>query len=163
MNNRISNACYKMYNQMAPYVRAEADKFEKAQMDSIIKATDLEALELYNKAVVKIQKKMAKANQGKSVMVSGDPYAGVRRYLTKFSVNTAQNQFQVWTQLEQTLLVKFIDGNVKAQNPDGTFKHSDYSTHVPDGLKQPGYTDKWKESVAHDNGEVLEVKKNTEE
>lgn len=163
INNRISNACYKMYNQMAPYVRAEADKFEKAQMDSIIKSTDLEALALYNKAVVRIQKKMAKANQGKSVMVSGDPYAGVRRYLTKFSVNTAQNQFQVWTQLEQTLLVKFIDGNVKAQNPDGTFKHSDYSTHVPDGLKQPGYTDKWKESVAHDNGEVLEVKKNTEE
>jgi dipeptidase len=162
MNNRIANACYKMYNQMAPFVRAEVDKFEKAQMDSVVKSTDLEALSLYNKAVVKIQKKMAKANEGKSVMVSGDPYAGVRRYLTKFSDNTAQNQFAVWTKLEQTLLVKFIDGNVKAQNPDGTFRHSDYSTKVPDGLKQPGYTDKWKEMVVQDNGEVLEVKKKSE-
>jgi hypothetical protein len=54
------------------------------------------------------------------------------------------------------------DGNVKAQNPDGTFRHSDYSTKVPDGLKQPGYTDKWKEMVVQDNGEVLEVKKKSE-
>ena len=161
MNNRVANACYKMYNQMAPYVRVEADKFEHIQMDSLVKETDLAALEMYNKAVVKMQKKMDKANKGKSVMVSGDPYARIRRYLTNYSVKTAQGQFAVWTKLEQTLLVKFIDGNVKAQNADGSFRHSEYSTHIPDGLKQPGYTDKWKEAVVEDNGDVLQVRQKT--
>ena len=60
--------------------------------------------------------------------------------------------------LEETLLVKFIDGNVKAQNPDGSFVHSPYSEGVPEGLTQPGYTEHWKAVVAADHGEVLEVK-----
>ena len=53
------------------------------------------------------------------------------------------------------LTVKFIDGNVKAQNEDGTFKHSDFSEGIPSGMTQPGYTDKWKEAVANDNGSTL--------
>ena len=55
------------------------------------------------------------------------------------------------------MLIKFIDGNVKAQNADGTFKHSDLSVHIPEGLTQPGYTDLWKQGVATSYGEVLEV------
>ena len=33
INNRISNACYKMYNIMAPHVRAKIDAFEIDQME----------------------------------------------------------------------------------------------------------------------------------
>ena len=68
------------------------------------------------------------------------------------------DQFAAWTKLEETLLVKFIDGNVKAQNEDGSFKHSEYNEGTPDGLTQPGYTDKWKEAVVKDHGEVLEIR-----
>ena len=56
------------------------------------------------------------------------------------------------------MLVKFIDGNVKAQNEDGSFKHSEYNAGTPAELSQPGYTERWKAAVARDNGEVLEVK-----
>ena len=84
--------------------------------------------------------------------------AKVRRLLTQYSVNTAQEQFDKWVKLEETLLVKFIDGNVKAQFKDGTFRHSEFSTEIPDGLTQPGYTDVWKEQVAGSHGSLIEVK-----
>ncbi len=64
-------------------------------------------------------------------------------------METAQKQFAVWSKLEELLLVKFIDGNVKAQNEDGSFRHSKYDKGIPEGLTQPGYNDFWKEAVSH--------------
>ena len=89
----------------------------------------------------------------------------LRRQLTRFSTETAQNQFQAWVKLEETLLVKFIDGNVKAQDRDGNFLHTEHSTKMPAKMKQPGYSDKWKATVAADHGEVLVIpeKKNEDE
>jgi hypothetical protein len=54
--------------------------------------------------------------------------------------------------------VKFIDGNVKPQNEDGSFKHSEYGEGLPGKIEQPGYTELWKETVAREAGEVLKVK-----
>lgn len=136
MCNRIANACYKMYNQMAPVVRAEADEFELRQMNEAVPETDAKAVELINKG------RTAKA----------------KKLLTNYTVNTATAQMAHWTELEELLLVKFIDGNVKAQDENGNFKHTEYSEGIPDGLTQPGYTEKWKEAVAHDNGKILESK-----
>ena len=48
--------------------------------------------------------------------------------------------------------------SIKIQNPDGSFKHTEFSTGIPDGLTQPGYTDTWKEAVVHFHGDVIEVK-----
>jgi hypothetical protein len=60
--------------------------------------------------------------------------------------------------LEEELLVKFIDGNVKPQNEDGTFQHSEFTEGQPAKIQQPGYTELWKETVAREAGEVLKVK-----
>ena len=73
-------------------------------------------------------------------------------------MQTAQEQFGRWVDMEQMLTVKFIDGNVKAQDAEGNFLHSKYSAGIPDGLKQPGYTERWKAAVARDAGSVLEVR-----
>lgn len=143
--NRVTNACYKMYNQMEPFVRKEIDAFENEQMGGRIAQIDELLLKVYN---------------GRSGKHPGRRGA-VRRVikgLTNYTVETAMNQFAAWVKLEETLLVKFIDGNVKAQNEDGSFKHSEYCEGVPDGLTQPGYTEKWKEAVAKDHGEVLEIR-----
>lgn len=157
--NRVANSCYRMYNIMEPFVRKHIDAFENEQMENAVKANDREALALYNNAAFKIQKKMAKAKDGsRIIMFSNDPLRRVKRMLTKYSVNTAQKMFKDWVELEETMMVKFIDGNVKAQNPDGSFKHTDFSTGVPKDLKQPGFTEKWKEAVVRDNGKTLEVK-----
>ena len=71
-------------------------------------------------------------------------------------METAQKQFAAWTKLEELLLVKFIDGNVKAQNEDGSFKHSEYGEGLPVEIGWPGYTDVWKEAVAHFAGKNIE-------
>ena len=157
INNRIANSCYRMYNVMAPHVRKRIDEFENEQIFKKTRAADSTALTMYNTEVVKIQRKLEKSKKH-DVMISGDPYAGVRKYLTKFTVETAQKQFEAWVALEEELLVKFIDGNVKPQNEDGSFKHSEYSPGVPDKIEWPGYTEHWKEVVAGDAGEVLEVR-----
>jgi len=140
MCNRVANACYKMYDRMAPYVRERIDSFENAQMDTDVPAFDGQLLQLYG-------------NGGKSALRK------VRKALTEYTVNTAQKQFEAWTRLEETLLVKFIDGNVKAQDENGAFIHSEDYEGLPIGITQPGYTKKWKEAVVKDHGSVIEEKK----
>ena len=132
--NRVANDCYKMYNHMAPFVRAAADKFENHQMTVAVPDND--------KKLLKWALRMDKHPRR---------YARrIRKALTKFTVGTAQRQFETWAEMERTLMVKFIDGNVKAQNEDGSFKHSQYSEGIPEELGWPGYTDVWKAAVAGD-------------
>ena len=157
INNRISNACYKMYNIMAPYVRAKVDAFETDQMERRTHSVDSMAVVMYNQVVVKLQKKLSSKGD---VMVSSKPFAKVVKYVTDYTVNTAQEQFSAWQKLEEELLVKFMDGNVKPQNPDGTFKHSEHSAALPESVEWPGYTELWKETVAQEHGDVIVVPEN---
>jgi len=158
INNRISNACYRMYNIMAPYVRERIDKFENEQMEKVHQ-NDVKALELFKKSMDSAEKAGKKKSLAYDVMAdTGNSFAAVKRLLTSYSVKTAQDIFKQWQELEVTLTVKFIDGNVKAQNADGSFKHTDFSAGIPDGLTQPGYTDTWKEAVVHFHGDVIEEK-----
>ncbi len=154
MCNRVANACYRMYNIMEPTVRAEIDAWENAQMQAV-KEADSKALELYNKALDTPRRQIARNDRLQKTV---DPFADVRTFLTEYSVDTAQEIFGRWVELETFLLVKYIDGNVKAQNPDGSFVTNPYTDHVPDKIGWPGYTDKWKEAVAKDHGPVIEVK-----
>ncbi|MBQ5485971.1 MAG: C69 family dipeptidase, partial [Bacteroidales bacterium] len=124
INNRITNTCYRAYDMMAPVVRAAVDEFENAQMNGKLAEMDAKALAAYTGSL-KSEKK-------------------VRQMLTEYSVNTAQAQFEKWVALEEDITVRFIDGNVKTINEDGTFK-----------LTQPGYTEKWKEAVVKDHGDVV--------
>ena len=126
--NRVAQACYKMYNQMEPVVRAKADEFEKHQMFEAVPAMDAQLSAL-----------VAKGKTRKAI-----------KAMTGYTVDTAQEQFEAWKALEELLLVKFIDGNVKAQEADGNFKHSKYHSGTPDGLTQPGYTEAWKRAAARE-------------
>ena len=134
MCNRVANACYRMYNVMAPTVRAKIDAFENAQAEAV-KEVDLKAMEQF---------------------AAGDSEQ-VKKILTDYSVNTAQQMFQDWTDLEILLLLKYMDGNVKGQNPDGSFIDNGYDKSIPGAISNPGYTDKWKESVVREHGKVIEV------
>ncbi len=158
INNRITNACYRMYNIMAPFVRERIDKFENEQMEKV-RQNDAKALELFKKAMDSAERRGKRNSSSYNVMTdTGNSFYAVKQLLTNYSVTTAQKIFKEWQDLEITMTVKFIDGNVKAQNEDGSFKHSDFSTGIPDGLTQPGYTDVWKEAVVHFHGDVIEEK-----
>ena len=144
INNRVTNSCYRMYDAMEPVVRAEVDAFENRMLTEAVPQMDERLLNLYNGNGRKPGRKWAVRRAVKQ--------------LTRFSVNTAQEQFAKWAALEETLLVKFIDGNEKAQDENGNFMHSEYSEGIPKGLKYHGYNERWKAAVARDNGAVLEVK-----
>ncbi len=152
MTNRVANACYKAYDIMFPTVDAEIDAWETAMMDEVLKA-DEEALKLYNAAQEKPRKQVKRSDAKKT----SDPYADVKAYVTKFSVDNAQKIFNKWVALEELLLVKFIDGNIKAQNEDGSFVTNEHTDCIPAKLKYGGYTDKWKEYVVKDHGETVKV------
>ena len=138
INNRVTNACYRMYDAMEPVVRAEVDAYENRMMTEVSQF-DAELQKVFGNGKRGAVKKTIKR-------------------LTRFSVDNAQQQFGKWVKLEEMLTIKFIDGNVKAQDFEGNFLHSKYSSGIPDGLTQPGYTDRWKAAVARDAGSVLEVK-----
>ncbi|MBR4808661.1 MAG: C69 family dipeptidase [Bacteroidales bacterium] len=138
INNRVTNACYRMYDAMEPVVRAEVNAYENRMMTEVSQF-DQQMLKVYGKGSKRAVRKLLKK-------------------LTSFSVGHAQEQFAKWVELEETLTVKFIDGNVKAQDADGNFLHTKYSPGIPEGLTQPGYTERWKAAVARDNGAILEVR-----
>ena len=151
MTNRVANACYKAYNIMFPTIDAEIDSWENAMVEAVAKA-DEEALALYKEAEQKPRKQIRRNDKNRT---TADPFVNVRLYLTRFSVDNAQKIFDKWVALEQLLLVKFIDGNVKAQNADGSFVTNEHTDCIPAKITQPGYTDKWKESVAREHGHII--------
>ena len=126
--NRVAQACYKMYNQMEPVVRAKADAFERGQMEEAVPAMDAKLAQLVS---------------------SGKTKKAIKE-MTRYTLSTASAQFEEWKALEELLLVKFIDGNVKAQEADGSFKHSQYHTATPAVLTQPVYTEAWKRAAARE-------------
>ena len=137
ISNRIAQACYKMYNVMAPTVRCAIDSFEQEQMFSAVPAFDEKVASLVERG--RIRK--------------------ARKLMTRYTVDTAQKQFGQWVALEELLLIKYLDGNVKAQNEDGSFKHSEYHEGTPEGITNLPYVEAWRQAVAEsEHGAVLEIR-----
>lgn len=151
MCNRVANACYKAYNIMAPTVTEAIDQWETSCIKKVVEM-DQKALELYDSALKNPKKKIRRNDKCKKVV---NPYASVVEYLTQCSLENADTIFNRWVALEELLLVKFIDGNVKAQNPDGSFVTNEHTDCIPAKISQPGYTETWKSVVAKEHGETI--------
>ena len=153
ITNRVANACYKMYDVMAADVRSRIDEFENSTI-AMIPEIDAKAMEYYELYRKNGAKKYGRDGNRKAAL----PFEEVRKYLTDFTINTAQGIFSDWCDLEVYLLLKYMDGNVKGQNPDGTWITNGHSDRIPGLITNPGYTEKWKKAVVEDHGDVLEVK-----
>ena len=129
--NRVANFAYLRYDLIAADVRKSIDQWENDKLSQ----------------VARIDAAAAAMSPAKA-----------RRYLTEYSVNTAQQLFDRWVELDRYLLVKYIDGNVKGENADG-FIDNGNGRDIPGKIEWPGYNEKWKRAVAADNGEVLRVVK----
>lgn len=132
--NRVAHAAYLRYNILAPEIQKAAADHELGAMQ-IIPTVDEEAMRLYK----------TKPEE-------------VKEYLTKWSEKFADRMFKKWKELDEYLLVKYIDGNVKKQNPDGSFKDNGNGRNIPAGPAQPGYSEHWKKKVSEDAGDRLIVK-----
>lgn len=150
MCNRVANACYKAYNIMAPTVREAIDEWENAQIANLAHA-DEEALKIFY-SEIKVKKMYVRKNERTRKVADSAPKT--KAFITEFSVNTAQKIFDKWVGMEEFLLVKFLDGNVKAQNPDGSWVTNGHSDKIPANIGWPGYTDVWKRAAASEKLEV---------
>lgn len=130
--NRVANFAYLRYDRISAEIRDRADRWENACLALIPEVTR------------------------KAEKLTGTERT---RLLNDFSVSNAQKMFRNWQALDQYLLVKYIDGNVKSQNADGTFRDNGNGCDIPDAIEFPGYNEKWKRAVAADNGEILKVVK----
>ncbi|MBQ3254861.1 MAG: C69 family dipeptidase [Rikenellaceae bacterium] len=131
--NRISNFAYLRYNMIGSEVRGKVDAWENARLAELADI-DAQAVALYKKSPKKAQE-----------------------FVTRYSVEKAQKLFAEWSALDQYLLVKYIDGNVKRQNEDGSFRDNGQGRAIPEMPMFPGYDEKWKRAVANDAGETLKV------
>ena len=129
VTNRIAQLAYLRYNVIGKRVREEVDKWENEKL----------------KEVEKFDAKLAGLSPKKA-----------QKLQTAYSTLTAQNLFEKWDSLDKYLLVKYIDGNEKAENEKG-FIDNGNGKNIPDKIKQSGYSEKWKRAVAADNGETLKV------
>lgn len=129
--NRIAQFAYLRYNHIGKEVRSIIDDHEKARIAET-EAIDKTALTLLR-----------------------DNPVFVSEFLTNYSVNTANSLFEKWKSLDEYLLVKYIDGNTKKQNPDGSFKNNGFSPQIPPTPDFPGYSELWKRSVKESAGDRL--------
>jgi len=139
VTNRIANFAYMLYDRIEPEVREVIDARENAAVEEQPEI-DAAALEILGETPTE------------------ESIAATRDFLTTYSIAQAQSLFDTWKELDIYLLVKYMDGNIKKENGYGTFLNNGYSDRIPASPDQPGYSDKWKEVVAKDAGEVLEVK-----
>ena len=130
--SRIAQFAYLRYDQIGTEVRSIIDEYEN------------ETISLADAAYDK---------------TTGMTDAEAARYLTSFSDRTAMELFGKWQTLDKYLLVKYIDGNIKRQKSDGSFETNGYSDRIPAYPIWEEYSDKWKENVVRDNGDVLRIRK----
>lgn len=128
--NRVANFAYMRYSVIMPDVIKAQQELENKYVANTA-AIDAAALSLY------------KSNPEQA-----------RNFLTDYSVSMGNNTFNVWNDLNNYLLVKYIDGNVKKEK-DGKFLYNGYTQAA--SPSQPGYSESWKRMVVEDTKDRLKV------
>jgi dipeptidase len=128
--NRVTNWAYLRYDRMSADILTRADRFLADRMAEV-PTVDAEAVSLYEK-----------------------DREAARTVVTHYSLSTAEELFDTWSELDRYLLVKYIDGNVKLEDAAGFQTTAPGIVPMPE---QPGYNEKWKEAVVEDHGETIKI------
>lgn len=135
IQNRVTNFAYLRYDLVSKDVERAMNRFED-RCFAEQSAVDAAAKMLYEQ----------------------DPALAID-FISDYSVNTAQRLFSTWVDLDQYLLVKYIDGNVKKESAEGVFIDNGEGRNIPASPNQPGYSEEWKKMVQESAGERLKVVK----
>ena len=130
--NRVSNFCYLRYDAMIPDVQKAQKELEQLFIQEVAKC-DRHAV-----------------GMGESTEGAGD--SRLVGELNRFSNRQADKMMRRWHELDDFLLVKFIDGNIKYEK-DGEFETTE--TGVVRFPQQPKYPDWYYKQVVEDHGEVI--------
>ena len=132
VHNWVANMAYNRYNPMIEDIRKVQVNLED-QFESEVQTIDELAVALYN------------VNE-----------EATRELLTTYSCQAAEYSTTAWKELGEFLMVKFLDGNVKSQNPDGSFVTNEYG--LPDKIQFPGYSQEYYEWIVRQTGKHLLLK-----
>lgn len=102
-----------------------------------------------------VQKELEDAMSAEARAYMADPSV-TPATLQTFADRCAEKATTRYKQLGDYLLVKFLDGNIKKQNPDGSFKRTAVGKPVPPDYG--GYDKRYFRSIADDAGDRLRVK-----
>jgi len=129
-NNLVANQAYNRYSQMIPDIRAVQKELEDAAFaaDSLLRAG-----------------------------LKGKPLSTQKRKLTEASHKLANGATARYFELNDFLTVKFLDGNIKRQNPDGSFKRTE--TGLPASPIYGGYDERYFRQIVNETGDRLKVRK----
>jgi dipeptidase len=139
LTNRVTNFAYLRYDMISKDIRDEIDFWENKQLEAV---KDIDAM-----ATVYAEKSADKA----------------KKLLTDFSVETAQELFVRWQAMDKYLLVKYIDGNVKKTDENGSFLDNGNGVNIPAMPNFPGYDERWYRNVVANDDGTLKVRAATAE
>ena len=133
MNNWVANQAYNRYDLMIPDIRKVQNGLEEKYRDSR-EASEAQLLPLAE--------------------------AGMMGQLTTYvnieAASIAKEATDCYRSLAEFLMVKFLDGNVKKQNEDGSFKRNAYG--LPASPEWPGYDKKYYENIVKETGDHFLIK-----
>ena len=132
VHNWVANMAYNRYNPMIADIRPVQVRLED-QFEAEVLNIDQIALALYDNhrdAAIEI--------------------------LTEYSNEAAEYSTATWKSLGEFLMVKFLDGNVKSQNEDGSFVRNEYG--MPEKIQFPGYSPEYYEEIVRRTGNRLLVR-----
>ena len=128
--NRLAHFKYLFYNRVIGDIQKVQNELE-TEYQKQVKDIDNQAVELLNAG--KTEEAIA--------------------FLTEFDAKSATNTVNRWKALDNYLLVKYLDSNVK-QEENGEFLRNGHG--YPVKPKQPGYPDSWKKKVIEETGDRFE-------
>lgn len=125
--NRLAHFKYLFYNRVIGDIQRVQNELETGYQEQV-KEIDAEALEM---------------------LYHGEKDEAIA-LLTDFSSKAGANTVRRWIELDNYLLVKYLDSNVK-QEENGEFKRNGHG--YPAKPQQPGYPDSWKKQVIEESGD----------
>lgn len=134
--NRVAHFAYLFYDRVIGEIREKIDSYENENL-KMLADVDAKALRM-----------VENGNRGQAVEM-----------MTEWCCRRAECLFKTWDDMSGYLLVKYMDGNVKRQNEDGTFKDNGAGTGIPANPAHPEYRERWLRSVVNDCGKSIEVGK----
>jgi len=119
--NSVANYAYSKYSYMLPDIKKVQSKWE-TDFNSLVPAIDKVAVDM--------------------------PEADARVFLSDFSVAQAENSTAAWKKLGEYLLVKYMDGNIKAEK-NAKFVQNEYK--IPPTIIRAGYPEEFLRKMVKEN------------
>ena len=133
MNNWVANQAYNRYDLMIPDIRKVQEQLENS-FQTTRKDKDRELLALYEAGNL----------------------SGLQDAVNSEAALFASQATDAYRDLATYLLVKYMDGNMKKTNEDGSFQITEYG--IPAYPSFPGYDQKYYENIVKESGDHFLLK-----